>query len=123
MNLLHVRPRGFSNSASVLGLGESEFLPVPFKKRVSVSYSPPALSELSPAVFLKPDAMRGLVFPVQFSWTGEPRVGFVPLTPQGGPLRQYIPPTCGFPCQEYWSQPDRISASPANLNVTFPLYP
>lgn len=51
-------PCTFQTPASVLGLGESESVYVPFKSKVSVSYSPLTFLNIFPHWFSKPDVMK-----------------------------------------------------------------
>lgn len=46
---------------------------VPFKSGVLVTYSPPALLDVSPFGF-QSQTLWGLIFPVQIPWSGEPPV-------------------------------------------------
>ena len=69
------------SAASVLGLKVSEFVRVPFKSRVRVSYSSPALLDTSPAGFQTQMLLWGLIFLVQVPRAGVPDVGLEPLSP------------------------------------------
>ena len=51
-----------------------EILHVPFKNQVLVSYSPPALLDISPTG-LQIQKFWEFVFPVQAPWAGEPMWG------------------------------------------------
>ena len=78
-------PGSFQTTASALGLRAREILHAPFKSRVSVSYSPVALLNISPAGF-QSQVFWGLIFLLQDHWAGEPDVGLGSLAPWGGPL-------------------------------------
>lgn len=75
-------PGPFQAAASALDFWKSEIMSGTFKSRVSVSYSPLVLPELSPDDFSKPDIM-GAHFYLQ-EW-GMPNMGFEPLTSRGRP--------------------------------------
>ena len=79
-------PSSFQITASALGLGMCEILHVPFKTRVSVSYSPLAVLYASPTG-LENQTFSGLIFLMQNRQAGEPNVGLGLLTPWGGPLQ------------------------------------
>ena len=70
----------FQVTAAALGLGICESLHVPFRNRVSVSYSPPALLYTNPAS-LQSQTFWGLVFLVQYPRLGSPMWGLNPLAP------------------------------------------
>lgn len=72
-------PGTFQTVASVLEPRVSEFVCVPFKSRVSVSYSPPVLPDVSPVDF-QSQMLWAMVFLVQVSQTGELNVGLTPLS-------------------------------------------
>ena len=72
-------------NSSALGLRESEFVHNPFKIRVSVSPTPPALQDVSPTSFQSQLLWR-FIFLVQVLQAGDPDVGLRSLGPQWGPL-------------------------------------
>ena len=63
-----------------------EILCAPFKDRVSASYIPPALPNISPVDFQSQMFWR-LISPMQDPWAEEPDMGLRPLTPWGGHLQ------------------------------------
>ena len=67
---------------SALGPGVCEILCVPFKRGISVSYSPLALPKSS-TVGLQSQTFWGFFFLVQDSWAGEPNVGLGTLRSLG----------------------------------------
>ena len=79
-------PNTFQNVASVLGFRESEFLHIPFKSGVSVSYSLSAVMDVNPNGF-QSQMLWELIFPVQIPWPGKSDMGFKSLSPQGKPSR------------------------------------
>lgn len=60
-------PGTSQTAASVLGRIASEFVPVPFKRGISISFSLLALLELSPTHF-QSQMLWGLIFLVQEEW-------------------------------------------------------
>lgn len=68
-------PATLQTVASELKLKLSKFLHTPFKSRVSVSYRPPALPNLSPTSF-QSQKLGVLIFPVQYFRLGGLNVGF-----------------------------------------------
>ena len=52
VSLSRFDPDSFQTAATVLGLRAYEILHIPFKSRVSVSYSPSALPKMNPTGFL-----------------------------------------------------------------------
>ena len=101
-------PGFFQITGSVLELKAYEVLHSPFKSRVSVSYSPPALSYASSSG-LQYQIFWGLIFPVQDTKGGDPDVGLGTLMWGSEPslLGENLctgdyPPICGSSPQWSW---------------------
>ena len=77
-------PGTFQITASALGLGACEILQVPFKSRVSLPYSPPAIPY---PTGLQSQAFWGPVFPMKDPQPGKLYVKLKPLSPWGEPLQ------------------------------------
>lgn len=106
---------------SVLSLGAREIVCGPFKSRVFVSYSSPAIPDLSPTDY-QSQVLWGLIFPVQIPRQRVPDMELEPLTSQGGPWCLWYPSPLWVTTPTFGFQPDCVTAPPAFLNVAFSLY-
>ena len=113
-------PGTFQTAASVLGFW-SEFVHMPFKSRVSFSYSPLALSEVSPTG-CQSQMLWWLIFPLQVPQAGEPDFGLRPMLVWEDFHNCDIPPTCGLQCWGCGFWLDHISVPHTHLDVAFSLY-
>lgn len=69
-----------------LGLRMTYIVCCTFKSRVSISYGPLALLELSPTDYQNQMCYGGLFFQWRSAGQGVPQMGLDSLTPQGGPV-------------------------------------
>lgn len=94
MNLLHIRPRHFSNCCLVLGL-EVSALTHELSRTESWFPSLLTLLNISPAGFHS-QTLLWLIFIVCVPWSGDPNMELGPLDPRRDLHGCDIPPACGY---------------------------
>lgn len=95
-------PRALSNYFLCSGTASTGNFCICFKGKVSISYSSPAFSSISPTGF-QSQKFWGPLFLVQNFQAGEAKVGLRLLTSQEGGLQLCIPSVCGSQTKGYGS--------------------